>query len=65
MPLFLVVFHIVLDYCAVFFSYITDRKSNNELGLPHQDGGNIFSHKTIEGDRENPTLIEIHALLSI
>lgn len=45
-----------ISYCfwllCYFFPLHNRRKCNNELGLPHQDGGNIFLLKTIVGDRE-------------
>lgn len=47
-------FLIVFDYRAIFFfslSSITCKKCNNELGLLHQLGGNMFSLQPIVGYR--------------
>lgn len=64
MPFFLMVFHFVFDYCAIFFTlHNRQKKCNNELGLSHQDGGNVSSHKRKEPDLDRN--IFIHVLLSV
>lgn len=45
-----------------FFPYITEKKCNNELGLLHQDGGNMSMSNLLLGIEKN---IFIHVLLSI
>lgn len=68
MHFFLIVFNFIFDCCAFFFCFFftlhNRQKCNNELGLSHQDGRDIFSHKTIVGDRGNPTGIEIFSYMS-
>lgn len=62
------VFYDGVSFCfwllCCFLPYIKEKKCNNELGLSHQDGENIFSHKTIVGDRGHPTWIEIFSYTS-